>query len=568
MYMRRSAQMGVKVEIKSKKGIIYITLGLLFLMLLCTLISRSVYASRLPQITAEEPQKLSISHEVVESGVVRQSREYAISVLGGLKVETVYVGVGDVITEDSLLFTIDSEDLEEQIARQEMEIRKLQEQLKVMKANQNLENTKYTVEQERSEADYNNTNRKNDDIINQEAQKEKQADSALKKHMEQKPVTTSDKDRQNSLRQYESWLLEGSRLEKEVLQNESNLAQWEDKVKEAQKAYEDKQNQTVSGNDLETLKQALTEAIAGRDKSRISYDGSRKALLQHNESAMGKPDYTQEDTALELWNETKKSLEEAVNSSVKAQNDAAAVRQEEALAAGRKVEDARFPQNADSTIAVSEMELAYKKLVLSEYQELLKTGGQVKGKEEGVITAIKVSAGENTPEGAGVVYADIKENLQFVVWLSPEQKRYVNQGMTVTLAFTGSGPIETAVGYIGEENTGYEALINLPDGAAGMGQSGTMTAELKTGSFSQCIPAAALYSEDKRYYIFVVREQEGILGKELAAEKRYVSVTDQNDRYAALADGSLAKGEKVIVTTTSALADGEAVKYRLAADSQ
>ena len=44
-------------------------------MLLCTLISRAVYASGLPQVAAEYPSRMAITHKVEAEGVVQQGME-------------------------------------------------------------------------------------------------------------------------------------------------------------------------------------------------------------------------------------------------------------------------------------------------------------------------------------------------------------------------------------------------------------------------------------------------------------------------------------------------------------
>ena len=42
---------------------------------------------------------------------------------------------------------------------------------------------------------------------------------------------------------------------------------------------------------------------------------------------------------------------------------------------------------------------------------------------------------------------------------------------------------------------------------------------------------------------------------------RYVEVLDQNDSFAALADGSLASGEQVITAYDKEIANGAAIRY-------
>ena len=59
----------------------------------------------------------------------------------------------------------------------------------------------------------------------------------------------------------------------------------------------------------------------------------------------------------------------------------------------------------------------------------------------------------------------------------------------------------------------------------------------------------------------MVGERDGILGKEYYAQLRYVEVLDQNDRYAALAEGSLTGEERVVTGYDKEIGNGMAVRY-------
>ena len=95
---------------KQKKIGIAFVIFLTF-MLLCTLISRVVYVSKLPQVTVSTPQRMAINHHVEADGIVHQGREYAVTALSGLRVKTVYANVGDRVEPSTLLFELDMEDL-------------------------------------------------------------------------------------------------------------------------------------------------------------------------------------------------------------------------------------------------------------------------------------------------------------------------------------------------------------------------------------------------------------------------------------------------------------------------
>lgn len=107
-------------------------------MFLCTLLSKGIYAAGLPQVTVTKPGKMVISHEVEASGSVKAGRELAFIVTEGLRVKEVTVSAGDSVEEGQVLFTLDRDYLEEQIAIKELEARELELQLATLQHNQDL----------------------------------------------------------------------------------------------------------------------------------------------------------------------------------------------------------------------------------------------------------------------------------------------------------------------------------------------------------------------------------------------------------------------------------------------
>ena len=100
---------------KKQKKILAAFGGFFALMYLGTLVSRAVYASGLTQVETETPRRMSLAHQVEASGIVREGQEYAVHTLAGLRVRTVYVQVGERVEEGTLLFDLDTEELEETV---------------------------------------------------------------------------------------------------------------------------------------------------------------------------------------------------------------------------------------------------------------------------------------------------------------------------------------------------------------------------------------------------------------------------------------------------------------------
>lgn len=625
-----------------KKKIVAAAAGLFVFLAVCTLISKSVYAYRLPQVTTAAASKKSIGKKIELSGTVMQTKDHAVSVLPGVKIETVEVAKGQKVQEGDLLFTVSMEDLEEQILEKRLSIQKLQVQIRTLLENNELLNRKKVTETNRALEDYVGAVSENDALIGRARQKEEQAKQDLSKHLAEEPQLTKDSDRERERDEYARWKEEGMRLEERVSVLQKQLRQAQEEADRLQKEYDEAikaqgayfseetlredgaapaesedavmtepypesiappesegiapaESESVmetepepesaappesestapsepestappepgTDTDLEELKKRLDAAKARRDEIERQLKQAQEALLKHQAEGRTEPDFSAEDAERKSWESQKTTLERNVESAGWEEEDAVLQKQKALKEAQRKVDDAASPENAQDTLALYQLELDYEQTVLRRYEQLQKAGGKVTAKEDGVITGVGVSAGADTPDGAAMTYASLEENLKFWMNCPKEQKKYISPGTQGRLLADGID--ETLeIRYMEQREDGsWDAEITLPQNSASMGQGGIFTVDYQSESYSQCVPAEAVYTENGRSYVYVVRRQQGILGEELAAEKRYVTVEETGDRYAALAEGSLKEGEEVVVSTTKALKDGEVIRYRL-----
>ena len=271
--------------------------------------------------------------------------------------------------------------------------------------------------------------------------------------------------------------------------------------------------------DLEELKKRLDAAKARRDEIERQLKQAQEALLKHQAEGRTEPDFSAEDAERKSWESQKTTLERNVESAGWEEEDAVLQKQKALKEAQRKVDDAASPENAQDTLALYQLELDYEQTVLSRYEQLQKAGGKVTAKEDGVLTGVGVSAGADTPDGAAMTYASLEENLKFWMNCPKEQKKYISPGTQGRLLADGID--ETLeIGYMEQREDGsWDAEITLPQNSASMGQGGIFTVDYQSESYSQCVPAEAVYTENGRSYVYVVRRQQGILGEELAAER-------------------------------------------------
>lgn len=564
------------MEIMKKQKKVWIIFGIFLLfMFACTLISRVVYASKLPQVSVAKPGRMTISHQVEAEGIVHQGREYAVNVLSGLRVRTVYAHVGDKVTTDSLLFDIDVDDLEEQIREKELEVKKLQLQISDQEKNRALQEQKDELENIRAQEDYESTADEEQVKIDRAELEKRKAERDLKELKDNPVSVTPDEERKAAQEKYDVWAKEAERLKAEMDAAKAELDAAQGKVRELEETTgmlgagtEDMQDGEDSGGSSTALTDdtALKEAKDGEAEAKKKYDEAKAAYDDYMKAPVAKPDYSAEDAALSDWEKEKRALEDTANAAALAENDARAAMEKAMESAGRNLEDAEEEGLADSSLEINRLELSFLQEELDAYKKVLEAGGQVFPAADGIVTGIQVNPGERVPDGAAVVCADLSSPMQFSVSLTKEQKKYVNQGDIAELSLGNGKGEEYQVDYIAENEVNpevYEARILLEEGVGTIGQSGKFTVDVQSEMYQCCIPVAALREDaNHRKFVYIVSERSGILGTELAAEAVYVKVLDQNDSYAAIEEGVIDSETELITDSTEAIEDRAVIRYK------
>lgn len=137
----------------------------LLLMAACTLVSKSIYAYRLPIVSTCLPESKYIEHKVEAEGIVVAGGEKTVTYLPGLRIHSVLVHAGDRVEEGDVLFQIDLEDLKELMEEKQKELSKVSLQINAILENQELERQRKELEIERAREDYDGTARWQDTLV-------------------------------------------------------------------------------------------------------------------------------------------------------------------------------------------------------------------------------------------------------------------------------------------------------------------------------------------------------------------------------------------------------------------
>ena len=81
-------------------------------------------------------------------------------------------------------------------------------------------------------------------------------------------------------------------------------------------------------------------------------------------------------------------------------------------------------------------------------------------------------------------------------------------------------------------------------------------------SYSLTIPVSALRSDNGKHYVFVLAEEESVLGKQLKAQRVDVEVKDQNGQFAAITSELLSASDSVIIDSDGYIQTGDPVRLQ------
>ena len=455
------------LERSRKKRIVTAFFVFMGFMWLCTVISKGIYASRLPIVSTESIEQKYVEHIVRVDGIVVAGDKNPVTATSGLRVDKLLVQVGDRIEEGDVIFTVDMDDLDSMIKEKQTAVSKLQAQIDTMLQNEELARQQKELEEQRAREDYDALARRQDTLV--------------------------------------------GRVEEEY-------SKIEEKIDEQ------------------------------RNAGREYYTGGDEYYYEEDDFGEGYIDET---------------LRDALKQAAYAEADAKWERDNIIKDAGRRVEDAAMPENEDATLEVNRMELARLQEDLSRFSEIRDAGGQIKAGRSGLVTDIYINIGGRTSDSAVMLLADDSVPCRFKAVISQEQKKYVGLNDKVSLKLDGSSrEKDLAIDFLAESTSvpgSYDAYINLPEGTGMPGLSGTMSRSESGEKHSVCVTPQAVHREGVQNYVYVVRERDGILGKEYYAEQINVRVLDENDYWVAV-EGALDSESVIITSSTKEVGNGDVVR--------
>ena len=644
----------------NRSRLIRITAAFFAVMLCFTILSRAADQAGIAAVQVQKPESRIILHTVAAAGKVVQNREVAIVTEPDERVVEIAVEKGQKVAKGDLLFTIDTELLQEKILNQRQEIEKQKLQLGDVGSQQDVRAAQKANDQASAAEQYSLSTKKAQVQVSRAKRDLDAAKQALtdyrKKNGNGSTATdnTVEETLQNALEEKTAayldaqkeltalqWRIEnavntalnetGAQLvkngmcvtqaaEEEPLILEEPEGELEDAGAVDSPEQDTKQTDGESAQDIDIIiepsDQEVNTGSEPSDSSVISSaipgvsDTAQPSTPSHSDADDGvaspvpnrelteqqvRDTYAQELDAATKKVETAKKEKEAaeqalmqyqqeqltaadasgkeqerqllaaVQTAGDAYEDAVLAANEAAVTAGRAVAAAGISDASDSTLAVGEITVEQMELQLEKLERLLEADGRICAPSDGLITEIAVNIGERTADTPAVRMADLTKGYRFTAELTKEQETYIGAGDEVTLTDSRRNQLEQltveSVAADGENEGVYEISVPLPDDTLELGAAAVLDYSSPSQTYAICVPLAALHLDERNQpYVLTYDEQDSVLGKELRARKVSVNILDQNESYAALADGSISSQDEVIVSADKAVDDGSRIR--------
>ena len=537
----------------------------LVMMMAFTVISRAADSVTVAQVDVEKISAKVIEHTVEGDGTVKENLERAISTEPGIMVETLFAVQGRQVEEGELLMQLRMEDIEEQIENLTAEIKKLEFNNQDLDSKKKAEQQKKSVQAQRAMEDYERAETEGGKRVAQAQAALAEAEEKLEEFYQTQQEESGGEDG------------DVSTLQQLCREREEELSEMQSRIDTLLKKTEEEISEEIRLAEEE--KGPLTEAEKGEIRTRVEQENAREltdaqqgfqeasqALLEA-QNALSEAENSIKAAGEQSAKEQEAQLLADIEATSQALEEAVKAKEDGEIQAGRALEDAGAAEGTDSTEKINNLDLDAKKKSLEKLEKLKEDQGQILSPVKGVVTELKVSAGDNTPDTAIMTLADLSSGCRFVMQIDKSLEKYIARKDPVRLSpADGQKDIDNleveSITPDGEDKTKLNVTVLLPADTLEIGAAAKMTSMRKEKVQDTCIPVEALHMENSKYYVLVAEEKETVLGTELTAARKDVVVKDKNSTYAALEGSSLLPDDRIITGSDRNIGAGSRIRLR------
>lgn len=585
--------------LKKEKGRIWRWIGLFFgAMILFTLLSRAAYQHGTAVVTTAAPSSGTINHTIQITGKTVQNQELAVTTIGGLRIASICVNEGQQVKKDDVLFVLDLAYLEEAILRQEQDMKK--QQLSVQDAwNQNAQAQKQRSNQQaQAEENYDSAVAQAETAVERAKRDLERAEMALENFYN---GVSNDKAEEEALllacqeakADHDNAQSALTQLQREIEQAvQDAIAQAESELQRATIPEETEpmietqpsdetqsQNETTAAAEPVVVQEPVPLAAELTQEQKDSIEASVRASYADRLSAaqtaveQAQQAVTDADAELEAFCQRQNSgaalseqdLLDAVEQAQEVYDDAVAALETTKTTYGRAVSSANLPASTSNSAQIGQITYDQMALELNKLEALMETEGKILAPTDGIVTKCNVQTGEKTTDTTAILLADMTQGCKFSGLATEEQSQYIGVGDVVTLRAATAKSYKdltvTTFSTTEEPGGGYRLTVQIPANTLTLGANVQLNYTKKSQPYGCCVPLSALRLDSRNQtYVLVVQQMDSVMGDELQARKVMVTVLEQNETMAALAEGVLDAKDKVIVGSNKTIDSGSRVR--------
>lgn len=530
-----------------RKKIFGIFGGFLAVMLVFTILSRAVSGASMAKVETVKISSGMIEHKVSGSGKVEAGKEIAVYTENGQRVKEICVQEGQSVEEGDTLFRVEMEDLEEQILAAQQELEKMKLQNQDAQSAHSVEAQNRANAKNRASEDYHQAVTEGDSTVAEAKAAWDQAEAALQNFLAAGPPAPTPAPAPESSPEEPGQTGDDQKPQSELESQVENS------------------NEAGGGSKLQSEERDKRE-----QESKLTAPQSEQIDKKEQPKTTGTEPQTDagDDPGTDPqaeWETQKAALEQAVAEARTAYEAAVSARTESVKSAARALEDASMQPATDSTARQGEISRQQQELTLNKLLALKEAEGKITAPVRGMVTQIAITTGDFTTNGTAIRLADTSEGSRLVATVDKSHEKYVSKGSPVNISVSGSKEEITDytvanVAENEEDNTLLDVTIELPEGVLEAGTSAEIEIVQKSKNYSTVLPIQALHEEQNVYYVFIVQEEEGVMGTELVAKRYEVEVADKNSTSAALAEGMLTGDQEIISSSSRVIEDGSRVR--------
>lgn len=228
-------------------------------------------------------------------------------------------------------------------------------------------------------------------------------------------------------------------------------------------------------------------------------------------------------------------------------------------------------QNLNIDIKSAELDIKLQKSRIDEIKDELETANNIAAPDDGVITALNCQKGSTLDPSVPLYTMSLPDGgFKLKVAVDSTKANYLVTGDEVEISINSlneekvKGKIiaitTPAVDKPGENNNLQKVIvIDLELKTLVGGEHADIYLKKETKNYEMLIPNEAVREERNDYYVFVIKESEGPLGKEYYIQKIKVFCEASDDSYTAVS-GGLLFSDRVVFSSDKPLSEGDRVR--------